>query len=72
VYPEKACAGRNELPKQVGITVVKAKAWCQDNAACVSFERMPTLGDFQFSTSCTPSVYVTSANHELYMIDRTV
>jgi hypothetical protein len=70
VYSEKACAGRNELPSQSGITIVDAQAWCQDNAACVSFERMPTAGSFQFSTSCTPSTYATYSNFDLYVIAR--
>lgn len=70
VYSEKACAGRNELGDQSGITIVDAQAWCQDNAACVSFERMPTAGKFQFSTSCDPSTYAAYSNHDLYVIDR--
>jgi hypothetical protein len=74
VYSDNACAGRNELQlmgDQSGITIVDAKAWCQDNAACVSFERMPTAGKFQFSTSCDPSLRDPSfTNHDLYVIDR--
>jgi hypothetical protein len=55
-----------------GITLAEAKAWCQGNAACVSFERMPTAGSFQFSTSCTVSVAVASSNlFDLHVIDRT-
>jgi hypothetical protein len=81
MYPNTACAGRNELASQHGITVVQAKSWCQDNAACVSFERQPTAGYFSFSTTCTTSVDIpyppwecgksALCDIDLYVIDRT-
>jgi len=69
-HAEIACAGRNELPTQRGITVVEAKAYCEGESTCVSFERMPTSGHFQFSTSCTPYRANRYSNHELYVIGR--
>jgi hypothetical protein len=33
-----------------------AKAYCESESTCVSFEANPTTGRFQFSTSCTVSV----------------
>jgi hypothetical protein len=65
-----ACAGRNELPTQKGITIEEAKAWCQGSAACVSFERLPTAGSFQFSSSCALRHAKSYPQHALYMIDR--
>jgi hypothetical protein len=67
---ETACSGRNELPTKRGINLVIAKAYCASKPTCVSFERMPTSGHFQFSTSCTPSVARHYTNHDLYVISR--
>lgn len=52
-YPGASCSGRNELPTQTGITLDDAKKWCSNSSSCVSFEKSPTPGKFQFSTSCT-------------------
>merc|ERR1711865_1132628 len=64
---EIACSGRNELGTKRGITVADAKAYCESQSTCVSFERVPTAGQFQFSTSCTPSVAAVYTNHDLYV-----
>jgi hypothetical protein len=75
MLPNTACSGRNELGTQAGLTIVQAKAWCQDNAACVSFEDFNGLagypaGYFSFSTSCTTSVDIPYTNIDIYVIDR--
>jgi hypothetical protein len=73
MYANTACNGRNELGYHSGMTIVQAKAWCQDNAACVSFERLggSHLGSFHFSTTCTHSVSIPYTDIDLYVIDRT-
>jgi hypothetical protein len=65
-----ACSGRNELPSQTGITIETAKAYCESESTCVSFEQSPTSGNFQFSTSCLPPVAQDSPNWSLFVIDR--
>ena len=37
-YAGKACSGRNELPAQTNIDVDAAKAWCNNEPTCISFE----------------------------------
>jgi hypothetical protein len=71
------CSGRNELGGQNGITLADAKAYCESQSTCVSFEQPNQVltnwgpGDFQFSTTCTTSVGTTYTMLGLYVIDRT-
>eukprot|EP01046_Picozoa_sp_COSAG06_P071349 COSAG06_NODE_20367_length_798_cov_1.277539_1_plen_203_part_01 len=69
VASDTACAGRNELPGQSGITIAMAQTWCQDSAACVSFEVPHAGGSFQFSSTCTLSEATPNTCCDLYVID---
>eukprot|EP00937_MAST-01D_sp_MAST-1D-sp2_P001854 g1854.t1 len=67
----KACAARNELETQTGITLAQAQAWCFSELSCLSFEEvLGTPGKFQFSTSCDTSSYGSYGTHNLYVINR--
>jgi hypothetical protein len=75
-----SCTGRNELgiaglkgsaeKLQKDITVEDAKAYCESESTCVSFEYKPTTGRLQFSTSCLPSESKDTEAWSLYVIDR--
>ena len=71
VVSGRACAGRNELPTQTGITLEEAKAYCDLTASCSSFENMvkgcTTNCKVQFSTSCIESNSAVFPNHELFI-----
>jgi hypothetical protein len=72
VASDTACDGRNELgsplPGQSVITIAMAQTWCQDSAACVSFEAVQG-GSFQFSSTCTLSEATPNTCCDLYVID---
>ena len=69
---QTACAGRNELPTQSGISLADAKAYCTNTPACTSFENMSgntctASCKFQFSTSCTQATSAHYANYALFV-----
>ena len=70
-YTDHACNYRNELPTRTNFNLEQAKTFCRSDPTCVSFERMPTAGKFQFSSSCTLAQSHYDAHHtDLYVIHR--
>jgi hypothetical protein len=95
VHSDKACSDHNQLDlggagadatapfskaDRKGITVQIAKAMCEAEPRCVSFEQLPSGlgrdGEFQFSTTCGAPGAVAGAlagdhdDHALWVIDR--
>jgi hypothetical protein len=58
-YPEKECAGRNEIATIVKVEMNECKRRCSQDTACVSFEFYSYSSDYtecHLSSSCTASL----------------